>query len=162
MDTRALLTSADALVLRQRHARGSQQPLGACVLRGGIGQSKRASRAASVTRLNELVLYDNKQQFATMLQLTRLPGVNSDGITWEFRGHVNEQGLRHGHGICESFARNTGDLCSTYTGHWANGVRSGFGLVQFVRGHFYHGEWCNDEPHGQGVYYSPDFDPLQR
>ena len=93
-----------------------------------------------------------------MTQYTqRLEGANSDGTSWVFRGHLNAAGLRHGHGECKTFWRNTDFLMSTYTGNWVNDVRSGRGTVLFREGHLYDGEWCNGEGHGQGVYHSPVF-----
>jgi hypothetical protein len=83
-------------------------------------------------------------------------------IPWKYIGEINSEGLRHGHGKCVALCPDSEEVLSTYIGFWVNGRRSGQGTVMFARGHIYQGEWLDDEQHGDGVYYSPAFDPSQR
>jgi hypothetical protein len=91
-----------------------------------------------------------------------LVGVGSDDLPWKYNGQINSQGQRHGHGKCVTLSPDSEETYSTYIGFWVNGKRSGQGTVVFARGHIYQGEWLNDEQHGEGVYFSPAFDPSSR
>lgn len=38
-----------------------------------------------------------------------------------------------------------------YEGEWSNGLRSGWGKMQYKDGSVYEGQWLVDQPNGQGV-----------
>ena len=89
-----------------------------------------------------------------------LEGTGSDGHSWKYIGDTDGD-IRSGRGTCWTFYCQTLGLMSTYTGEWSNGVRSGRGIVAFIRGHVYDGEWANDEFQGNGTYCCPAYSPSQ-
>ena len=91
-----------------------------------------------------------------------LVGVGSDDLPWKYGGQINSEGQRQAWQRCGTLSPDSDEADSTYIGFWVHGKRSGQGTVVFARGHIYQGEWLNDEQHGDGVYFSPAFDPSSR
>jgi hypothetical protein len=74
----------------------------------------------------------HEQTTATMLLLSRQVIIFFSGKAGHPRptADATDRGMRSGHGTCWTFLRQTTELMSTYTGEWANDVRSGRGIVR--------------------------------
>lgn len=74
------------------------------------------------------------------------PYIDATKIKVGYKGDLNKQGKRHGHGM---LIMDNGDI---YEGEWKNGKKCGLGTLRYAEGDVYEGHWKDGKKDGHGTH----------